>query len=236
MYCSEGAVLFPCSINYFLRKSRGNFFITRRRECEYGGALGYRAHGGREIGHFRHRHFAYYFLHFVFCRVHTYNAHAPFVYIAYNVAAHFIGHQNFQCADRLKQNGGSLRYTVLKGYCRRHFKGHFRGVYRVIRAVHQRCLYAHHWVARKHALCGAITQSLFNRGEEVFRYGTAEYLFFKHQLIGIAGLKLNPYITEQPVTTRLLFVPPLYLYRLTKSLAVGDFRLFKLNLRAEFGF
>ena len=164
---------------------------------------------------------------------------APLVYIAYNIAEHFIWHQHLKRADRLKQIRGMPAFVIpsLKATSRRHFKGHFRRVHRMIRAVHQRlplCPPSGSLPARPFAVQ---SRRPFSTAGKKF-LGTAPPNTFSSNTSSsaIAGLKLNPYISELTVAARLLFVPALYLYRLSYSLAVSNFRLFKLNLRTEFGF
>ena len=106
----------------------------------------------------------------------------------------------------------------------------------MVRAVIERGFKPYHRIACRESLCNAVTKSLFDCREVVFRNGSADYRGFEYEIVAVARLEFYPNIAELAMTAGLLLVLALCLYRLSDSLAVCDLRELKRYVYAEFIF
>ena len=196
-------------------------------------ALGQLAHEGGEILHFGHGNLGLHNLQAVLVRVHAQNTTAPFGHVAHHVAGVVGGNMGLQGAHRLQNHGACLGQSGLIGQLGGHDEGHFAGVHGMVAAVQQGGLQANHRVARQHTVFGCLAQALFHRGEVVLGHAAAKHLLLEDQLFAVAGLELDPHVTELAVAAGLLFVAALRLALLANGFPVSHSGHGQIHIHAE---
>ncbi len=169
----------------------------------------------------------------VLVRLHAQHTATALGHITHDIAGVVVGHMGLQGVDRLQNDGAGLRHSGFIGQLCSHDKGHFRAIHGVVAAVQQGGLQADHGITGQHALFGGKADTLFHSREEVLGHAAAEHLFLEHDLLAVAGLKVDDNVTELAMTAGLLLVAALFLAGLADRLAVGDAGSFQTDLHAE---
>ena len=92
----------------------------------------------------------------------------------------------------------------------------------MIGSIHQNCLQANHWEACQNTLLNAFLQAFFHCREEILRYSSTEYTFFKYQFIGKTRFKFNPNIAILSMPAGLLLIFALYFYLFPNGFPVSN--------------